>query len=703
MATTGVGFRWLDILEKEFDKACVELDTSITELETEDPEIVFSARQKVATLSSCFAQLTHKALTIFQNSAKLEAELVDMRAELIQARAAVACRDGDMISNVAESVRARTEAAQLARENAALRETVLALHSELFGARLATKYLDKELAGRIQQLQLLGRDMRSELRDSLWAQVEAEILLQRHKTLVRVCRGLSPRPARPPPAARSRPRTVCVRRSPHLGLGISVTGGREHGVPILISELEAGGPAALTGQLYVGDAILAIDDCDLTQACHKEAVQALQSVKGDCALCVQFIATDDDDRMSEDNYRFPLYPEEGSYGEEADGSGATPTAPRTPDYTHRRGSIGDGYAEYSAVRNNLAILDMDDDSIKIEARLEMAPVSAVSAASGVSVYSSASPVSTPVHAPRPQLKKKRKPQDWRTKGAYCAISPDAPSSDEPPDTALDATDMTHDMSDTPHNTLQNMASNITQNITGNMSHNISNNLAQNMTNNLMQNVSQNVMQNSHNMTNNTTQNMSNNMPQSMSNNMPQTMSNNMTQSMSNNIAQNLSNYTSQNVTHNSHSLNNMVQNMSDNVPRQDVSPDVTHHTREANNCNNNIDHTSIALDNGIDSSNSQSANDTPTSELKAASVPVADLVSTSDEPLVQTPQNNATATRNVLKPPKLNGDSRLRRDTKGFRIGSARRVTEAEPPPATPFPASRLLPGHGDPDFGTPV
>ncbi|CAG5035742.1 unnamed protein product [Parnassius apollo] len=72
MATTGVGFRWLDILEKEFDKACVELDTSISHLEKEDAEVVFSARQKVATLSSCFAQLTHKALTIFQNSAKLE-------------------------------------------------------------------------------------------------------------------------------------------------------------------------------------------------------------------------------------------------------------------------------------------------------------------------------------------------------------------------------------------------------------------------------------------------------------------------------------------------------------------------------------------------------------------------------------------------------------------------------------------------------
>ncbi|KAL0840563.1 hypothetical protein ABMA28_015779 [Loxostege sticticalis] len=456
MATTGVGFRWLDILEKEFDKACVELDTSLTDLETEEPEVVFSARQKIATLSSCFAQLTHKALTIFQNSAKLEAELVDMRAELVHARAASAggCQDGgDGAGNVPEAARARSEAAQLARENAVLRETVLALHSELFGARLATKYLDKELAGRIQQLQLLGRDMRAEVRDSLWAQVEAEILLQRHKTLVRVCRGVPPRPAAPAPAPaartphRPRPRTVRVRRSPHLGLGISVTGGREHGVPILISELEAGGPAALTGELYVGDAILAINDVDLTQACHKEAVQALQSVKGDCALCVQFIATDDDDRLSEDNYRFPLYPEDGEvFGVEPDGSGATPTAPRTPEFNRResgasggsRSRSGSGSSrasppryDYNSINNNLAILDMDDDNIKIEARLESVGMTRGGyVAVGGAVSSPDSPHSTPVHNKR-QAKKKRKPQDWRTKGAYRAVEPDTASSDEP--------------------------------------------------------------------------------------------------------------------------------------------------------------------------------------------------------------------------------------------------------------------------------
>ncbi|XP_050557340.1 Golgi-associated PDZ and coiled-coil motif-containing protein isoform X4 [Spodoptera frugiperda] len=488
MATTGVGFRWLDLLEKEFDKACVELDTSLTELETEEPEVVFVSRQKIATLSSCFAQLTHKALTIFQNSAKIEAELVDMRAELVQARAASAasecsggCQEsGDAAGNVTDAARARSEAAQLARENAALRETVLALHSELFGARLATKYLDKELAGRIQQLQLLGRDMRAELRDSLWAQVEAEILVQRHKTLVRVCRGAGAGRAcgRPgaapgwPGGAASQParplaRTVRVRRSPHLGLGISVTGGREHGVPILISELEAGGPAALTGELYVGDAILAINDVDLTQACHKEAVQALQSVKGDCALCVQFIATDDDDRLSEDNYRFPLYPEDGEvFGGEQDGSGATPTAPRTPDYNRRTSDAGSGsesesepyrvapppanYPDYNNINNNLNILDMDDDSIKIEARLEWGGAVGAGGAAGAragrggrAVLSSAdSAASTPVHARPNALKKKRKPQtecrietflvlDWRTKGAYRPVELEAPSSDEP--------------------------------------------------------------------------------------------------------------------------------------------------------------------------------------------------------------------------------------------------------------------------------
>lgn len=59
MATTGVGFRWLDLLEKEFDKACVELDTSLSKYYLECAVFILSwqtlshnvfvlARQKVS-------------------------------------------------------------------------------------------------------------------------------------------------------------------------------------------------------------------------------------------------------------------------------------------------------------------------------------------------------------------------------------------------------------------------------------------------------------------------------------------------------------------------------------------------------------------------------------------------------------------------------------------------------------------------------
>lgn len=50
--------------------------------------------------------------------------------------------------------------------------------------------------------------------------------------------------------------------------------------------------------------------------------------------------------------------------------------------------------------------------------------------------SSADSHSTPVHARKAPAKKKRKPLDWRSKGAYRPVANDAHSSDEP--TAADA-------------------------------------------------------------------------------------------------------------------------------------------------------------------------------------------------------------------------------------------------------------------------
>ena len=101
---------------------------------------------------------------------------------------------------------------------------------------------------RIQQIQLLGRDMRGSEHDQLWNQIEAEIHLHRHKTVIRACRGRkdpnnkTPAPPPPPPQAEAtvgeeedaeskarkrrgigEPRTVVIHKVKTEGLGISIT------------------------------------------------------------------------------------------------------------------------------------------------------------------------------------------------------------------------------------------------------------------------------------------------------------------------------------------------------------------------------------------------------------------------------------------------------------------------------------------------
>uniref|UniRef100_A0A1I7X4Z1 Uncharacterized protein n=1 Tax=Heterorhabditis bacteriophora TaxID=37862 RepID=A0A1I7X4Z1_HETBA len=116
----------------------------------------------------------------------------------------------------------------------------------VFGARLAAKYLDKELAGRIQQIQLLGRNMRGVEHDRLWNQLEAEIYLHRHKTVIRACRGrgqtkglLTP-PRHDYQTLRKRKgvgktRKVTLAKAPHEGLGISITQGDLHMEVVFVS------------------------------------------------------------------------------------------------------------------------------------------------------------------------------------------------------------------------------------------------------------------------------------------------------------------------------------------------------------------------------------------------------------------------------------------------------------------------------------
>lgn len=70
-------------------------------------------------------------------------------------------------------------------------------------------------------------------------------------------------------------RHVTVYRSSSDELGISITGGLEYGVPILISEIIPDRVVQRSGEFYVGDAILAVNGNDLRDKRHHDAAEIL--------------------------------------------------------------------------------------------------------------------------------------------------------------------------------------------------------------------------------------------------------------------------------------------------------------------------------------------------------------------------------------------------------------------------------------------
>uniref|UniRef100_A0ACB8FEL6 Beta-1-syntrophin n=1 Tax=Sphaerodactylus townsendi TaxID=933632 RepID=A0ACB8FEL6_9SAUR len=83
-------------------------------------------------------------------------------------------------------------------------------------------------------------------------------------------------PEQVPDAVSNQKRCVQVLKQEMGGLGISIKGGKENKMPILISKIFKGLAADQTQALYVGDAILAVNGTDLRDATHDEAVQALK-------------------------------------------------------------------------------------------------------------------------------------------------------------------------------------------------------------------------------------------------------------------------------------------------------------------------------------------------------------------------------------------------------------------------------------------
>ncbi|CAH1773635.1 unnamed protein product, partial [Owenia fusiformis] len=90
------------------------------------------------------------------------------------------------------------------------------------------------------------------------------------------------------PAILSRIRVVMIPREKNGGLGVSVKGGAEHNLPILISRIFKDQAADKTGKLYVGDAILKVNGVDMDGCTHDDAVAALKKAGDEVTLSVRY-------------------------------------------------------------------------------------------------------------------------------------------------------------------------------------------------------------------------------------------------------------------------------------------------------------------------------------------------------------------------------------------------------------------------------
>jgi golgi-associated PDZ and coiled-coil motif-containing protein len=334
-------------------------------------DIVESSRDKLKIMCSAWSQLVHKSQTIFQINCKYEAQLVDLRSSLVEANGFKQASEKELekllielhtaqlqtqrlkssgsSSSIAsaplspsttttsdtttdiiqkkldEELKRRfssdnldfnlallkAELSEYKKENQSYKEQFVNMYSEINGARLAAKYLDKELAGRIQQIQLFGKNLKSDEHERLWNQLEAEIHLHRHKTVVKACLNKKVKQKTNLISSQEQESSTSFNQSNNISkdtvkkdkklnisnekrvvnlkrtdvkepLGLSITGGNEHGVPIIISEIHEGGVAARNGQLFIGDAIVKVESnkkvYDLREVMHAQAVEILSSL-----------------------------------------------------------------------------------------------------------------------------------------------------------------------------------------------------------------------------------------------------------------------------------------------------------------------------------------------------------------------------------------------------------------------------------------
>ncbi|XP_032069300.1 gamma-2-syntrophin isoform X2 [Thamnophis elegans] len=84
-------------------------------------------------------------------------------------------------------------------------------------------------------------------------------------------------------------RTVTLHRQPVGGLGLSIKGGAEHKVPVVISKILKDQAADQSGMLFIGDAVIQVNGISVEGSTHEEVVQLLRNAGDEVAITVQYL------------------------------------------------------------------------------------------------------------------------------------------------------------------------------------------------------------------------------------------------------------------------------------------------------------------------------------------------------------------------------------------------------------------------------
>ncbi|ETE65821.1 Gamma-1-syntrophin [Ophiophagus hannah] len=84
-------------------------------------------------------------------------------------------------------------------------------------------------------------------------------------------------------------RTVTIRRQTVGGFGLSIKGGAEHNIPVVVSKISKEQRTELSGLLFIGDAILQINGINVRKCRHEEVVQVLRNAGEEVTLTVSFL------------------------------------------------------------------------------------------------------------------------------------------------------------------------------------------------------------------------------------------------------------------------------------------------------------------------------------------------------------------------------------------------------------------------------